>query len=808
MGGGRFLPDRGGMETTLPERRTGARWVAASGACLLAAAAALFVAVRWDELPDGARFTIVVAFTATCLGVGLRLRPSLPATGDALFHLGAVLLPIDLAALELRIHLGWRGLLLAEGVLVTVGLGGLGIATGSAVLRRAGVVGGVVLAAGVAAVSPAPAALVLAALALVALAHGSTGPAIAWAATAGLAPMLGAVAATTAIGDGTFTELGFAGDGRLASAASGVVAALVLGRLAVARSDVALAALAAAALAVGVADGWFQTEPGTEANATALAGLFLLAQLGALLLRGDRFWARPAGWVSLVAEVLAGVAMLPLVLLLVGAPLLSMGTGEAGTPGEALAAGVLAAGWGVAALRRRTALGGWQLAAAAVAAAVAIEVLTGRPVPTGIAMAVAAAALLVVADRMRVASIGAVVATAAALGVWATVTTVDSGAVAVVGSAVGLGLTAGGARLHSRVLAVAAALALGIGLWAEPALPRPAAVTLAVAGAWALALLADGLGSARATTALRSTLPLPLVLLVSVEPREAVAALLVATAALAVESVRSRDERYAYVAAALSQLTVLAVAVAAGLTDGRPGIALCVGAVVAAGVAALVDDARWRRPILAAAAIGAGAGITVAALDPSSLATAAMITGGLVLAAGVATRQRDVGHIGAAVVTAGLLGHLRLAGIGASEAYLTPIALQLLVVGADRRRRSAASSWEAYAPAVVLLGGAAFAERLAGGSGWHAVVAGAVALAAIGTGATARLVGPLLSGSALLVALTAHESLAVAAGVPTWCWLAAGGSALLATGVLLERNDTSPVEAGRRMVDVVAERFD
>jgi hypothetical protein len=44
--------------------------------------------------------------------------------------------------------------------------------------------------------------------------------------------------------------------------------------------------------------------------------------------------------------------------------------------------------------------------------------------------------------------------------------------------------------------------------------------------------------------------------------------------------------------------------------------------------------------------------------------------------------------------------------------------------------------------------------------------------------------------------------------VPTWGWLATGGTALLATGIVLERNETSPVEAGRRLVDVVAERFE
>ncbi len=40
-----------------------------------------------------------------------------------------------------------------------------------------------------------------------------------------------------------------------------------------------------------------------------------------------------------------------------------------------------------------------------------------------------------------------------------------------------------------------------------------------------------------------------------------------------------------------------------------------------------------------------------------------------------------------------------------------------------------------------------------------------------------------------------------------WGWLAAGGSVLLATGLALERWATTPVEAGRRLVDLVEQRF-
>jgi signal transduction histidine kinase len=81
------------------------------------------------------------------------------------------------------------------------------------------------------------------------------------------------------------------------------------------------------------------------------------------------------------------------------------------------------------------------------------------------------------------------------------------------------------------------------------------------------------------------------------------------------------------------------------------------------------------------------------------------------------------------------------------------------------------------------------------------------AMVAVIAGAGRRFAGPLVTGTALLVALTGYESLGVAATVPTWAWLAAGGVVLLAAGVLLERNDTSPVDAGRRLVDVVADNF-
>ena len=55
--------------------------------------------------------------------------------------------------------------------------------------------------------------------------------------------------------------------------------------------------------------------------------------------------------------------------------------------------------------------------------------------------------------------------------------------------------------------------------------------------------------------------------------------------------------------------------------------------------------------------------------------------------------------------------------------------------------------------------------------------------------------------------LAGHESLSALAGVPTWAWLASAGAVLLAVGVALERSDSTPADVGRRLVDVLGERY-
>jgi hypothetical protein len=196
-------------------------------------------------------------------------------------------------------------------------------------------------------------------------------------------------------------------------------------------------------------------------------------------------------------------------------------------------------------------------------------------------------------------------------------------------------------------------------------------------------------------------------------------------------------------------------------------------------------------------------GTALSAVELTSFGTALLIGGGLGVGLGLLDRRPEVAFVGATVLVAGLEAHLAAGQVGVVEAYVAPVAALLLALGWF----AGGSSWVTDAPAIGLLGGAALLERLVGGRGGHAVLAGAVGVAAVAAGGRQRRSAPLLLGTGILAVLTITETLAWTAGVPTWAWLAVAGSVLLAVGIGLERAGTSPVEAGQRVVDVLATRF-
>jgi hypothetical protein len=87
------------------------------------------------------------------------------------------------------------------------------------------------------------------------------------------------------------------------------------------------------------------------------------------------------------------------------------------------------------------------------------------------------------------------------------------------------------------------------------------------------------------------------------------------------------------------------------------------------------------------------------------------------------------------------------------------------------------------------------------------VIAGGVGVLAVIAGGAWRLVGPLVTGTGLLVIVVGYESLGPAALVPTWAWLAIGGTVLLASAIVLERRETSPLETGQHVLAVLETRF-
>ena len=838
------------MHTTTPSpgarRRTpstgvvAATWVAGTGAFLLVAAAAVFVAVHWDRLPEAAKLAVVGALTGGFLAGGRQLRRSLPATGDVLFHLGAFLLPVDVAGLGLRASAGWRAILVSEGVLGAGVLGTLAAVSGSVVLAWAATAGVVVLALGVAAVSPLPVVALVAAAAVAAHVAGWRRPALAWSALAVLGPVLGA-AATAVVAGGAAPGAGVLGamgvEGGAVALLGCLAAAVVLGREARGRGDVALAALAVTGAVAGLATTWAGAGIPGRTTLLALPAAFLAVEVVAALCRRDPFWrplaAGAATTVELAAGVVGGFWTLGLVLVAplveTGLDLLSDEPGWTASPADGAALAVLGAAWLVACARRARprALGeqpglastarrvlGRPLAAplAALAAVAAVEVGTASAAAT-------AAALLVAGSGLAWSGRSVALVGGAALGFWAPVTMASeprlSWVAGVAGAAVATLAATSGARAtlagrcRARLLALVAVAAAAAGTaLSAPVVGDAAAFTAFVLQAWLVAAVlepVDDLAGHVARTSMLAAVGAAL----AGPAGTAIAPAAVTTALLAGDGVRLASPGPGIGAAVSLQALVVALAAVMGFDPAGAGLALVLGAVVWGGLAAVVDGA-WRVPFAAAAGMGIAAGVALASTDPLALAHALVVSGGLVVAAGVLRDDLAVAHAGGVAATVGILGHLDAASVTALELYVAPVAVQLVAAGwvARARRVPPLGSWVAYGPAVALLGGSALAERLAGGSGWHAVVAGAVGVAAVAAGGWRRLAGPLLLGTALVVAVTVVESLGALAGVPTWGWLAAGGSVLLAVGVALERADASPGEAGRRLVDVIADRFD
>lgn len=796
-------------ETLLPNggRRTGATWVAATGAFLLLAAAAVFVAARWSAIPDGAKLAMLVAITGGCILGGDRLRRTLPATGNALFHLGALLVPIDGVALGLRTDLPWQQLLLLDSVIAVAVLTICAQRVGSVVLAAAASGAVIATAIGVAAVTPLPASFVLAAFALGAcFVKRVERHAFVWATVAAIAPLSLLALDGIVTGQGVARDLGGLAVSWPWSIATGALVTIVVLRGARVRREPVLALIALAGwVAHGIA-AWSDAQVPAVVEILAPAALFLVAELVILAVRRDQFWAKPADVAGRVLEVIAAVPTL--VAIPAGVLFVHFEWQETSW---AVAATITTLAWIVAERRRVSGrpTRALCLAGAAAAASFGIAAATGSAlIVAGGALAIALITVFTV-DRARCALVAYC---AAMYSTWVVMTEPQFSfagglaAAAVIAVAVFWSRGRNEERATGLYLAL---LAFGLGIVGGAAVTPPLLMMLSwPIVAWGLALLAERteIGSEHAMRALAFGV---LVSFGDVPTVQAVITCGVLAALCAADAVRLRNVHLAYLAIAPLVYGEAIALMLSGFEPGVGGVVLCAGASVFLGIAACVRD-PWRAPLAAAAAATAALGLIAAAPSPETFGAALMIVGALILATGLVIEKNEVSFAGGGAATLGFWMVLGANHVMISELYLAPVAIMLLIGGAMLRMNPSTrpSSWVAYGPAIAMLAASGIAERIGGGSAYHSLFAGAVGVAAVAFGGWRRSLAPLLLGTATLVVVVAREGLDSGAGIPTWAWLAAGGLALIGSAVAMERNDMSPVEAGRRLVDVMGAQFD
>jgi hypothetical protein len=848
--------------------RAGAVWVAGTGAFLLLVAAATFVASQWDHIPPPAKLAALGLASGLLLVAGRTLRPALPATAGVLTHLGALLVPVVAVAVGVHLRADAGTMALGVGVSCSPLLWWVERTQRSVVLSTATVAGVAVGTLGAAAVAGAPGAMALAVLAGIGLAAGAPRAAVAWALAAGVALVATGwdLPDTTRWWAALASDVGLVGaDARWTAATAGIGSAAVLLIVAHRRHDPVLVIAGAGIATIGSAITWGVADPGPDVTIVGLGLLLLTAQLAAAGLRHDPFWSRITHPVAVVAEVVAAlitVAIVPTILLETFDLLSSPAHQEPAAAALGIQYLLVATTWLVADGRRRhddaqtsamAALTGSGFAPTAPGVAVALAataVLWVPPVPAAVAMAAVAAALVCTGRPWSGASALGLVTTA-------TVLAHESVAVAVAIGVAGGMLVAWSAGLRARSMplphptTMVGAARGPAARWAGPAMinPGPApglpagtqaridAVTVLALGALLpvsaamvvlagtvahLAALAAAVAALWAVGWVTETAITPSTPWVHLVARWVAVAVVVSGSGSVVDvwmvaggvcllvagDVARLDRPDVLWPATLAVPVLVLDAGAAWTVDAAVlGALLVVAAGAAASVAVRVGD-RWQPPVVAVAATTITTGWLVGLTRPSALGTVALLTGVLLVGGGLLASRNDVALGGALVGTFGVHLHLAVAGVGTVDAYLAPVGMLLVAVGASARRTQVLSSWVAYGPAIALVGGAALLERLDGGPAVHAVVAGAIGAAAVAVGGWGRLAAPLLVGTALLVGVAAHESLAVTTALPTWVWLAAGGSTLLGAGIALERSQTGPMEQGRRLVDAVSDRFD
>jgi hypothetical protein len=777
----------------------------------------VLVAVRWESIPDGAKLGALAALSGACLLVGRTggspVARRVPAAANVLFHLGAFLAPVTAASVLRHLEVPVDVMLLSLGAGSAVLFHVLGRLERSVVLAWASLAATVVAAVGLGGLTPVPASAWLVALAAAAFAVRQHPAAVAWSTLATIAPLVALLLQQTEVD----VVDAVAGTG-LTPGLVGLAAAVVLVGLTHRLRELRLLALAATALATGIATTTARVDPQPITWWLGAAAGFALLEVAALLLRDDPFWRRPLDTLGWWAEAPA-LLVAPAGLITALALPVSEGFGDGLTPDRLAGAvfGLIAVGWFLADLRRHQGeaspgldvLVGGGLAHAnigLVGALVGAVAAGTASMPVTAAAGGALAVVLVVSGRAGSPALVPVL-----IGTSLVLLDASAGAEATalvaIGGAVLLALQA---TLHGRD--VATSLAVLSLLPAGFALDEighvngvPETLLAGLLLAFVLGVILDQARSGDGLGWIPRVAGSLLLLGLADESATAFVVVCATYVLLAtIESYRRSDPLPLLGWAIGLPPLAAALGVLAGLELAETALVLSALAVPAAALGH--THAAVRLPVTTTAATLAIGGLGLATLDPAVFGSVLLLDGAVALAAGLLFRLTPLMVGGGAMACLGVWLHLDLQGVEAVDAYALPVAVVLWLV-AGRLADETVSSWVTHAPAVALAGGTALAERIDGGPGHHALLAGLVGLLAVVEGGGRRLAAPLLLGTGLLVGLTVFETTAVTAGVPTWAWLASGGTLLVGAGLAMERHELGPVETGRRLVDVVQENF-
>lgn len=784
-----------------------AAWIALLGSALVLAAAIAVVASNWSAIGQTFRVAGLAVATGGLLVLAHRMRPVVPTTAGIIAHVGTFLTAsVGIATMSL-FGFTWPLCLAVGGGALIAATELQAVGWRRETMHLGQVAGFAMAATGVAALAGTTAGFVAVIASVGLLVVGAQRRSGSLALLAVLSPALTALA-DAGIGSGTLARAGLVGE-RLSWSGPvvGLLAATVIGAIALDRRNNPLMLVAAASPIIGIVTGLAAVDGSAVAWWSVPALVLIVAELAVWLLPSDRFRTQIINVVTAGAGVLAGLTW-------TAPALVTLDLFDSG----------LASPWAVPVALTTVALAittqRWWIADSsmvdvglAAVGAGAIGLFGAFDAPTTVIAAVALAVTIGAAVLSRRLSALAIHPTA----FWSLV------AILAVGdefdgtgsTAVALGLLG---ALVVVVLAARARIAAGNGPlgWVEM-------TGVAVSATLGALVVTASNGPAVALGAMGAIA----VIAVLIEQRHTVwaVAIVAATGIIALDAASSTgtlDETYAFgwfavttaftvlwlvqrssiMSYAAASAATIAIATTAPLFDISAAdftVMTMLAVVALTGVAYTWE----RRTPLDAAALTAGGLLLVTptlGIDPVWSSGAWTLVGLQVMIVGLAVARGLVLSGGAAIAAGGVISMWFTSGLNdwfvdaigpadirVTDLWFAAVSVAALLAGLTLRSTLGVSSWVAYSAAHTIAGLWLTSVHLERHPVWAVPLLLTVGVLAAGVGAWRRLGAPLVGGTVLttLGVFLATESDITA--VPIWTWLALGGAALLGTAVLIER---------------------